>query len=78
MINFGNLLCSKDGRLEPSKHLNLEISTDQVQILNLADQDLRRLTISRDAMQNSSRKLATRKLDVIGNMVGYCSVLTGE
>ena len=29
-------------------------------------------------MQKSSRKLATRKFNVIGNMVGHCSVITRE
>ena len=29
-------------------------------------------------MQNSSRKLATRKINVIGNMVGHFSFLTSE
>ena len=29
-------------------------------------------------MHKSIRKLATRKLTVIGNMVGHCSVLTSE
>ena len=37
LINFINLLCIKDGRLEPSNYLNLEISTGQLQILNLAE-----------------------------------------
>ena len=70
MMNFRNLLCRKDGRLEPRKHLNLEISTDQLQMLNLANRGLRRLTIFQDVMQKSSKKLSTRKLNVIGNMVG--------
>ena len=29
-------------------------------------------------MQKSGRKPATRKLNVIGNMVGHCNVLTSE
>ena len=76
MINFKNLLCRKDGRIEPSKYSNIEISTDQIKILKLTKQDLRRATIFQDAMQESSRKLATRKLNAIGNMVGHCSILT--
>ena len=78
MVNLKNLLCRKDGRLEPSNYLNIEISTDKLQILNLAKQDLRRSTIFQDAMQKSSRKLATRKLNAIGNMVGNFIVLTSE
>ena len=78
MINFINLLCRKDGRIEPRKYLNLEISTDQLQILNLAEQDLRGSTTFQYAMKKSIRKLATRKLNVVGNMVGNCSVLTSE
>ena len=78
MINIRNLLCIKDVRLESSKYLNLEISTDQLQILNLDDQDLRRSTILQNAMQKSSKKISTRKINVIGNMVGHCSVLISE
>ena len=78
MVNFRNLRCSKNGKLEPSSYLHLEISMDQEKILNLAEQDLRRTLIFRDAMQSSNRKLATRKLNVIGNMVGHCSVLTSD
>ena len=78
MVNFRNLRCSKNGKLEPSSYLHLEISMDQEKILNLAEQDLRRSLIFRDAMQSSNRKLATRKLNVIGNMVGHCSVLTSD
>ena len=78
IINFINLLCSKDGKLEPIKYLNVEIITDQLQILNLTKQDLRRSTIFQYTMQKSGRKPATRKLNVIGNMVGHCSVLTSE
>ena len=29
-------------------------------------------------MHKSSRKLATKKINEIGNMVGHCSVLTSE
>ena len=32
----------------------------------------------RDAMQSSNRKLATIKLNVIGNIVGHCSVLASD
>ena len=78
MKNFINLFCRKVGRLEPSSYLDLEISTDQSQILNLSKQDLRRSTNLQDSIQKSSRKLATRKLNVIVNMVGHCSVLTNE
>ena len=76
MVNCRNLSCSKDGKLEPSSYLHLEIRIDQNIILNLAEQDLRRSNIFHDAMQMSSRKLSTRKLNVIGNMVGHCSVFT--
>ena len=51
---------------------------DQEKILNLAEQDLRRSLIFCDAVQSSNRKLTTRKLNVIGNMVGHCSVLTSD
>ena len=78
MINFRNLLCRKDGELKPSDYLNPEISTDQLQILNFSKQDLRRSTIFQDDMQKSSSKLATRKFNLIGNMVEKCSVLTSE
>ena len=78
MINFINLLCRKDGKLKPSKYLNIEISNYQIQNLNLAKQYLRRSKKFQDSMQKSSRKLATRKLNVIGNMVVHCSVLTSE
>ena len=76
MVNCRNLSCSKDGKLEPSLYLHLEIRTDQNIILNLAEQDSRRSNIFHDTMQMSNRKLSTRKLNVIGNMVGHCSVLT--
>ena len=78
MLKFRNLLCRKYGKLEPSKYLNIEISTDKIQILNFDEQDLRRSTIFQDAMQKSSRKLATRKPNMIGKMVGHCSVITSE
>ena len=78
MINFRNLLFRKDGELEPSDYLNPEISTDQLQLLNFSKQDLRISTIFQDDMQNSSSKLATRKLNSIGNMLGHCSVRTSE
>ena len=78
MINFIHLLCRKDGRIEPNKYLNIEISTDQIQILNLSEKDLRRSKYFQDVMQKSNRKLATRKINVIGNMVGHFSVLTSE
>ena len=45
MIRYRNMICSKDGRLEPSKYLDLEISSDQSKILFLAEHDLRRSTI---------------------------------
>ena len=78
MINSGNIICIKDGGLEPSKYLNPEISTDPLKNLNLSKQDLRRSKKFQDAIQKSSRKLATRKLNMIVNMVGNCRVLTGE
>ena len=78
MINSRNLLCSKYVRLEPNNYLNIEISTEKLQISNLAKQYLRRSKYFQDAMHKSSRKLATRKINVIGNMVGNCSVLTSE
>ena len=78
MINFRKSLCKNDGRLEPSKNLNIEICIDQFQLLNFDEKDLRKSTVFQDAMQNSIRKLATSNLNVIGNMVEHCSVLTSE
>ena len=78
MVRFRNMMCSKDGKLEPSKYLGLEISSEQLQILNLVEQDLRILNIFQDAMEKSSRKLATRKLNVIGNLTGHSSIITSD
>ena len=78
MVEFRNNICSVDGRLEPSKYLDLEVSSDQNKLLNLAEQDIRRSTIFQEAMMKSNRKLATRKLNIIGNMAGHCSVLTSN
>ena len=36
MVEFRNNICSVDGRLEPSKYFDLEVSSDQNKILNLA------------------------------------------
>ena len=78
MINLKYLLFIKDGRLESSKYIKLEISTDQLQILNLSEKDLRRSKFFQDVIQKSIRRLGSRILNLIGNMVGNCSVLTNE
>ncbi len=78
MVRFWNMMCSKDGKLEPSKYLGLEISSKQLQILNLAEQDLRRSNIFQDAMGKSSRKLATRELHIIGKLRGHISLITSD
>ena len=78
MINFRNLPCIKDRSLEPSKYLNIEISNNQLQNLNVSEQDLKGSIFFQYAMQKSNRKLATRKLNMIANMIGHFSVLTSE
>ena len=78
IVRYLNMMCNKDGKLEPSKYLGLEISSEQLQILNLAEQGLRRSNTFQDAMGKSSRKLATRKLNVIGNLTGHSSVITSD
>ena len=37
MVEFRNNICSVDGRLEPSKYLDLEVSSGQNKLLNLAE-----------------------------------------
>ena len=76
MVRFWNMMYSKDEKLEPSKYLGIYISSEQLQILNFVEHDLQKSNIFRDAMGKSSRKLATRKLNVIGNLTGQSSVIT--
>lgn len=63
---------------DPSAHLALEIGERQMEVIKPTEDDLRRGRILKDATVESSRKLATRKLNNLGTFVGHCAVINSE